>query len=86
MCSALDPDHHLQELVLYLMEILNLQSTLILTTPVLIGLSCVYTWLVFFLHYELDSNHESCNMLQRYKVVCVQSFKVALFISFVAEP
>jgi hypothetical protein len=32
MCSALRPDHHLQELVLYLMEILNLQSTLILTT------------------------------------------------------
>jgi hypothetical protein len=43
MCSALCPDHHLQELVLYLMEILNLQSTLILTTPVLIGLRRIYT-------------------------------------------
>ncbi len=33
MCSALRPDHHLQELVLYLIEILNLQSALILTNP-----------------------------------------------------
>ncbi len=40
--SALPPECHWQELVLYLMEVLDLHSILILRTPVLIGLDNVY--------------------------------------------
>ncbi len=40
--GALPPDCHWQELVLYLMEVLDLHSILILRTPVLIGHDDVY--------------------------------------------
>ncbi len=83
---ALPPDCHWQELVLYLMEVLDLHSILILRTPVLIGLNNVYNRLVLFLHYKLDSNHASLQHAAKVPNCVCTELQSCTFISFIADP